>query len=66
VKGGYVLACFDYLAGDVAAEDVRERYFADALANPEIEMIQRAGSNTNQNLILARLRVGDVFILKNL
>ena len=66
MKAGYVLARFDNVAGDVAAEYVGEMYFADALAYPEIEMIQRACSDANQNLILAWLRVSNVFILKNL
>ena len=57
-----VLADFDDFSGDVAAKDVRQLHAGQSFANPEIEMIQCAGPNANQNLIFARLRIGYVFI----
>jgi hypothetical protein len=39
--------------GDVAARNVRKRYqnIRKALANPEIEVVQRAGSNAHQDFV---------------
>jgi hypothetical protein len=54
------------LARDVAAQNVREVYSRKSFAHPDIEMVQGAGFDPDQNLVLAGLWVGDVFVAKNL
>ena len=54
-------------AGDVAAgnERQRKRHAVQALADPEVEMVQRAGVNADQNFVGAGLRIGDFGVLQN-
>jgi hypothetical protein len=56
---GYDFPC------DVAAQNVRQLHTWQSLAYPDIEMIQGAGFDSDENLILAWLRVGYVFVAKN-
>ena len=65
LKSGDVLADFDDFTRDVAAEDVRQFHAGQSLAHPDIEMVERAGPHPDQDLIFARLRIGDVFVLQN-
>jgi hypothetical protein len=60
-----VLAYFDHIAGNIAAENVRELHAGQSFAHPHIQMIQRAGTDTNHHLILARLRFRNIFIGQN-
>src|SRR5205823_13441143 len=51
---------------DLDAEDERrlDREPGDALADVHIEVVERRGSDVDQHLPRARLRIGDVFELK--
>ena len=62
------LALFDHFAGDVAAQDVRhgESHAGDALAQPEVEVVQRAGAHADQDLVGADLGVRGVFVDQHL
>ncbi len=60
-----VLAHLDDLARDVAAENVRQLHSRQPLAHPDIEMIQRTRAHAHQHLILARLRIGHIFVSQN-
>ena len=62
---GDVFADFDDFAGDVAAENVRQVHAGQALAHPEVEMVQGAGAHADQNLVFARLGIGNVFVGEN-
>ena len=64
-ESGDVLADFGDLTGDVAAEDVRQFHARQSFANPDVEVVERAGLDAHQHLIFARLRVGDVFVGQN-
>jgi hypothetical protein len=64
-KPGDIFADLSDLSGDVAAEDVRQFHARQTLAHPHVEMIERAGFHPHQHLILARLRVRDVFVRQN-
>ena len=59
---GDVLADFDNFAGGIGAEDVRQIYAGQPLAHPDVEMVQSAGSNADEDLIFARPGIGDVFV----
>jgi hypothetical protein len=54
-------------AGDIAAGNVGERdsNTGEAAANPEVEMIEGAGADANQDFIVAKGRFGDISIAKN-
>ena len=54
-------------AGDIAAGNVGERdsNTGEAAANPEVEMIEGAGADANQDFIVAEGRFGDISIAKN-
>ena len=54
-------------AGDVAAGNERQRkgHAVQALADPEVEMVQRAGVNADQDFVGAGLRIGDFGVLQN-
>ena len=64
-EAGDVFADFDDFPGNVAAQDVRQLDPGESLADPEIEMIQGAGFDADQNLVFARLWVGDIFVAKD-
>jgi xanthine dehydrogenase accessory factor len=63
---GDIFAEFDDLARNVAAEDMRQLNAGQAFAHPDIEMVQAAGANPYEHLVLAKLRVGGIFVAKNL
>src|ERR1700674_457004 len=44
---------------------MRQVHARQSLAYPNVEMVHRASSDPDQNLVLARLRVGDVFVAEN-
>ena len=62
---GNVLARLDHFARYVAAENVWQRHATQAPTRPQIQMIQRAGANADQNVIFAQNGIGRVFVLKN-
>src|SRR6185437_1782803 len=64
-EAGDVIADVDNLAGDVAAGDVRKLDAGKALADPEVEVIQGAGANPYENLVMAVVRVGHVLVLQH-
>ena len=43
----------DHLAGDVAAQNVREGHAREPAAGPQVQVIQRAGADPDQHLIFA-------------
>ena len=47
-----------YLAGNIAAEDVRQLHSGQSLANEQVEMVQRAGPHPNEHLVFAQLGSG--------
>ena len=65
-EAGHVLAEFDYLARDVAAQNVRQFDAGQALTYPEVEVVHCASLDADQNLILARLRIRNIFVAQNL
>jgi hypothetical protein len=65
LKSGDVLADFDNLSSNIAAENVRKFDSRQSFAHPDIKMIHRAGFDTNQHLIFAEPWVGDIFVAKN-
>jgi hypothetical protein len=65
-ESGDVFADLDDFSGDVAAQDVRQLHARQAHADEEIEMVQRAGAHPHQNMVLAQLRLRDVFVLEYL
>ena len=64
-ESGHVLADFDDFTGDVAAENVRQLHAGQAFAHPDIEMVHGAGFHADQDLIFARLRIGNVFVAEH-
>ena len=60
-----VLADFDDLARNIAAQNVRQLHAGQSLAHPDIEMVHSASFDPDQNLVLARLRIGDIFVAEN-
>ena len=56
---GNILADFDNFAGDVGAENVRQIDAGQSLTHPDVEMVESAGAHADEDLIFARLRVGD-------
>ena len=46
-------------------ENVRQFHSGQSLAHPQVQMVHRARFHADQHLILARLRIGDVFVAKN-
>ncbi len=62
---GDVLADFDNLAGSVAAEDVRQVNAGQSFAHPDVEMVQSASPHAYEDLVFARLGIGNVFVGEN-
>ena len=57
-----VIADFDDFSGDVAAENMRQVHARQALTHPNVEMVHGAGSDSDQNLVLARPGIRDIFV----
>src|SRR5260370_41293760 len=57
-----VLACFEESAGHVAAEDVRQVHAGQAFAHTQVEVVQRASADADEDLIFTRLGIGDVLV----
>ena len=62
---GDILADFDDFAGNVAAEDMRQVYAGQALAHEEVKVVQSAGPHADEDLVFARLGIGNVFVGEN-
>src|ERR1700739_3526344 len=62
---GDVLADLHDFASDVAAEDMRQVDTGQSLAYPNIEMIKSTGPDADENLVLARLGIGDILVDEN-
>jgi xanthine dehydrogenase accessory factor len=60
-----IVADFDDLSVDVAAENVREFDARKSFADPNIKVVHRAGAHAHKDLVFARLWVGDVFVAEN-
>ena len=60
-----VLAALNHFARDVAAQDVRQLDAGQSLAHPQVEVIQRAGADADEHMILAQLGIGNVFVFQN-
>ena len=56
---------FDHFARHIAAQDVGQLDTGQPFANPEVQMVQRAGLDANEHLILAGLGVGYVLVAEN-
>jgi hypothetical protein len=56
------------LAGDVAAGNMRKgyRYIRQALADPQVKVVQRAGMNAHEHFVVANRRFWDGGVLQNL
>jgi hypothetical protein len=67
MNGGDFWADLGDFAGNIAAGNVGERdsNTREAAANPEVEMIEGAGTDANQNLIVAEGRFGHISIAEN-
>jgi hypothetical protein len=65
--GGNFGADFGDFSGDIASGNVRkrDRNIWQAPADPEIEMIEGAGADTDENFMSAEFGFGDVDILQN-
>ena len=63
---GYVFANARDNAADVAAEDQRQLNAGNALADPEVEVVEGAGFHLDKHLVLTQLGFGDVFVLEDL
>ena len=50
------------LPGDIAAQNMRQFYARQSLADPDVEMIEGACLHPHQHLIFARLRIRHVFV----
>src|SRR5580765_4465063 len=66
LEPGHVFSNFRDLSRDIATKDMWKIYTRQPLTDPDIQMVERAGFYPHQHLILARLRVGDFFISKDL
>ncbi len=62
VEPGDVFADFGDLSRDIASQDVRQFDSRQPLANPHIQMIERAGPHVHQDLIFSQLRIGNLFV----
>ena len=67
VNGGDFWADLGDFAGNIAAGNVGERdgNAGEAAANPEVEMIEGAGTDANQDFIVAESRFGNIGIAKD-
>src|SRR5258706_6320664 len=65
---GDQLADLTHHAGDIVAENMRQRDFnsRQAAAHPDVEMIQRAGAHLDQDFVGFELRIGNLGKLENL
>jgi hypothetical protein len=64
-EAGDVFAHLGNLACDVRPQNVGQGHPGQAFADPEIDVIQGAGSYANQNLVLTRPGIGHVLIAQN-
>ena len=65
LKSFHILADFDDFPSHIAAGNMRQTDTRQALAHPKIKMIHSTGAHADQHLILARPRIGRVFILQH-
>jgi hypothetical protein len=64
-ESGDVFSDFHDLAGDVAAGDVWQLDPREPLADPQVEMVQGASLDANEDLVLARFRIWNFFVVQN-
>src|SRR5208282_2173150 len=62
---GDVLADLDNFAGGVTAEDMRQVNAGQSFAHPYVEMVQSARAHADEDLVFARLGIGNVFVGQN-
>ena len=60
-----VFADLDDFTADVAAQYVRQLYPWQSLAHPKVEVIHGTGFDADEYLVLARLRVGNIFVAQD-
>jgi hypothetical protein len=60
-----IRADFDDFAGYVAAEDVGQIDAGQSFADPHVEVVQGAGADADEDLVFARLGIGDIFVGEN-
>src|SRR5207237_3812339 len=65
LEAANVFAGFDNLSRNIAAQSVRQADPGETLADPNIKMVQRASSDANQHLIVARFRIRNIFVAQN-
>jgi hypothetical protein len=67
VDGVHFGADFGDFTGDIASRDVRERNgnTRQAPADPEVEVVQGAGADTNEDVIGAEMRFNDVGVMED-
>ncbi len=51
--------------GSVGAENPRLRNGREALANPDVEVVERRRAQLDENLAVARLRVGNLLVAQH-
>src|SRR5262249_5438827 len=56
---------FNDFSGDVAPGNVRQLHAGKPLAHPEIEVLHGASFHTYENLVFARLWIGNIFVSQN-
>jgi hypothetical protein len=60
-----VLAHFGDLARDVSSQNVWQGHPRQTLADPKIDVVESAGFDANQNLVLPWLGIGNVFVAQD-
>ena len=65
LTGFYIIDVFtdlDYLAGDVATQNMRQLDSREALPDPKIQMVHSNCFHPDQHLVFARLGIGNLFV----
>ena len=62
---GNIFADFNNFSGRIGAENMRQVDAGEALPHPNIEMVERACADADEDLIFARLGVGDGLVLED-
>ena len=65
LEAGDVLADLGNLSGNVRAQDVRQLHSGQTFADPQIDVVQGAGFDPDENLVPARLGIGHIFVAQN-
>ncbi len=59
---GYVFATLRYFASNVASEGVRQLDAGKSFANPQVEVVESAGANADEDVVFAQDWIGDLFV----